>query len=146
MIEKKKPDYSEICDFSIAPFIKLKVLLFLTKITEITYDQIQYLDGADITSYDYILKIVNIKMAVYRILNLLNQEKELSNFQYQSINILNNYLKDQILDGTIPKMNLNKKFGEEILDAVVRSNELEYPDMPECHYCKENILLNITNS
>lgn len=88
--------------------------------------------------------LLDIKLAVKRIKKLLELKscgQELSRFQMQSIDIQNFFLKEMVLEGVLESCGAGIHLVDEIYEVMSICNELVYPDMPDCMWCGENILL-----
>lgn len=67
--------------------------------------------------------------------------EELSLFQMRSLDVQNMFLKEMVLKNVLSKLNVGVQVVNEIKEIVAVANELAYPDMPQCVWCGENILL-----
>lgn len=71
----------------------------------------------------------------------LQHKKKITEFQLQNLFVLNNYLKEFVLQDM--NMNLIETFrlSDKVKEVLLASNDLEYPEMPKCLVCNDNILL-----
>lgn len=124
-------------------FVKLKTHLHLLKIYEVIYEQLEVIeDEYNLKSFDNLLCIVNIKLAIYRMQHLLdlNSKKKINKFQLQNLFVLHNFLQQIVLDDVMIKIQLGENTLDEILDVMIRAAQLTYPKMPKCSICEDNIL------
>nr|CAH7739742.1 unnamed protein product [Callosobruchus chinensis] len=117
----------------------LKLLRQLARISEMVINFVPIIKNYDIKPFIIIHYLVQIKLVVQRLKNLL-QQKDLSSFQMRSIDIQNFFLKEMVAKNILPKANVGKTFIEDMRCVMEVANEMRYPDMIQCIWCGENIL------
>lgn len=123
--------------------IKLKVLRWIARMSEKVYLIVPRIEEYNIKAYVLLHYMVDIKLAVGRMTKLLNiyfTDKKLSLFQMQSLDLLNFFLKEMVAKDILAKANLGETFIDEIYGVMRIANEIQYPPMPHCLWCGENIL------
>lgn len=130
-------------NYSQLSLLKLKTLRLIAKLSEEVYNLVPRITNYDIKPYILLHYMVDIKLAIERINNLLhlrNSGTELTKFQMQSIDVQNFFLKEMVVKDILTKLDVGEEFIDEI-DHIMRiANELRYPQMPQCFWCGENIL------
>lgn len=145
MVRKQLPNTHllKVENIDNSSFLKLKTYMHLIKICEVIYEQLEVVeDEYNLESYDTLLCIVNLKLAIYRMQHVLdlNSKKQINKFQLQNLFVLYNFFQQVILDDVITKIQLGENSLDEILDVMTRAAQLSYPKMPKCTICEDNIL------
>lgn len=123
--------------------VKLKTLRHIAKLSEKLFAVVPNIPQYNIKSFRLLNYMVDIKLAVQRIAKLLDTyftQNKLSLFQMRSLDLLNFFLKEIVSEDVLVEANLGEVFVDEIYNVMRVANELEYPPMPQCNWCGENIL------
>lgn len=134
------PNTKSYSEFSLG---KIKIYMHISKICSTIYDQQDtFINNINIQPYESLRYIFNVTLIIDRIKYLLKLKKEdnITEFQMQNLFLLNNYLKEYVLHDS--QVNLLETFGmcKMIRETMTACNELEYPKMPICLICNDNIL------
>ncbi|KAJ3661420.1 hypothetical protein Zmor_005815 [Zophobas morio] len=125
-------------NYDTLPLLKLKILRWISKLSEKIYPMIARVEEYHIKAYVLLNYAVDIKLAVQRMTKLLNvyfSEKKLSLFQMQSLDLLNFFLKEMVVTDVLTKANLGEVFVDEMYNVMKIANELQYPPMPQWTSC-----------
>lgn len=124
--------------------VQLKTLRQIAKLSESVFNVVPRIHHYNIKPFIVLHYLLEIKMVVMRMKKLFSLKasgKKLSVFQMRSLDIQNFFLKEMVLKNILAKAGVGKKFVNEVTQAIEIANELEYPDMIQCVWCGENILL-----
>lgn len=124
--------------------LQLKTLRIIAKLSENVFNVVPRVQHYNIKPFILLHYLVEIKLVMARmkkLFSLVSNGKELSLFQMRSLDIQNFFLKEMVLKNVLPKMNVGSKIVSEMAEVIEIANELEYPDMMQCIWCGENILL-----
>lgn len=124
--------------------LKVKTLRHIAKLSENVFSVVPRVQHYNVKPFILLHYLVEIKLVMARIrklFSLVSNGKELTLFQLRSLDIQNFFLKDMVLKNVLPKMNVGSKIVTEMTELIEIANELEYPDMMQCVWCGENILL-----
>lgn len=130
-------------DYDSLTLLELKTLLHISKITRVIYSRKVQDVNRNIESVTTLAVIVQIKLAIKRMKDLVQQHaagKQLTQFQMNSLELADAYLREIILGGILKKFGLTKNTADEIYDLMARVHNMEFPPMPSCFSCKNNIL------
>lgn len=124
--------------------LQLKTLRLIAKLSENVFSvvpRVQYYNIKPFILLHYLLEIKLIIARMKKLFSLKSSGKELSLFQMRSLDIQNFFLKEMVLKNILPKVNVGLNVVKELTEVMEIANELHYPDMMQCIYCGENILL-----
>ncbi|KAK4877725.1 hypothetical protein RN001_010231 [Aquatica leii] len=130
-------------DYDKLSLVQLKTCFWLAKSSEMMHDKTQLYRKVSVIKFDEVKYILKIKLAIqhaHYLLQCLASGDNLSEFHMQSLDIINMFLKETILDGIIHKLGLGKVTIDELYDVIIVANELQYPPPPKCLWCEEHIL------
>lgn len=130
-----KPDL----DLDSCSITELKTLRLIAKISESVFVIIKRVYSYNIKPYILLHYLVDIKVILQR-LALVLTEKDLSEFQMQSIDLQVLFLKELVKNGVLLKAQVGKTFISELTHILSIANELVYPDMVRCNYCGEKLI------
>lgn len=129
--------------------LELKTLLHVSRITKvISTKKVQDVNRNIESSTIYDI-LVQIKLAIKRMKDLVHQHqqsKTLSEFQMNSLEIVDSYLREVIMVNTLRKYRMAESTANDIYDLMAYVHNLEFPAMPKCFWCKENILCDVVVS
>ncbi|XP_025830492.1 uncharacterized protein LOC108741769 isoform X2 [Agrilus planipennis] len=146
LVEKKLPCFGlpQNVDYDLFSLTKLKTYLWLAKASEMIIDKVLFINEYNIKTFDDIKMILKIKLTVKHmedLFELYNKNKTLTKFQMNSLYLHNLFLKDVVYDNRLEKLGLGENTFDSITVALTKSNCFEYPEVPTCFICEENILL-----
>lgn len=131
------------------PLAQLKVLLHLSRITEVVTKRKKSDLQKNMEQPSVYERIIQIKLAMCRIsflLNLHQNGKELTTFQYNSLELAVYYLRASVNNGVLERYGLGKNMLEEMYQLLCLAGNLEYPPMARCFWCNDDILLHKKHS
>lgn len=130
-------------DYDTLSLLELKTLLHISKITRVIYSRKVQDVNRNIESVTTLAIIIQIKLAIKRMRDLVqhhSEGKQLTQFQMNSLELVDAYLREIILGNTLKKFGLTKNTANEIYDLMASAHNMEFPPMPRCFWCKNNIL------
>lgn len=122
---------------------KLKTYLHISKISETVFDLHEIVDAELILKpYKTLKCLFEVRLTIYRMKYLLelHSKNQINEFQLQNLFILNNCLKEFIANEENNKLIQGRHIIKKITDVIKVANNLEYPEMPQCAICNNNIL------
>lgn len=135
-------------DYDVLSFLEIKTLFHISKITRVIYSRKVQDVNRNIESATAFAIIMQIKLAIKRMSDLVQQSsdgRQLTQFQMNSLELADSYLKETILGNNLQKFGLTKRTADEIYDLMAVVHNMEFPLMPKCFWCKNNILFYCIN-
>lgn len=124
-------------------FLEAKTFMHISKITKAIYSKKVQDVNRNIDSTTVFNVLIQIKMAIKRMRELIQQHsrgKTLTPFQMNSLELADSYLREVVLGNTLKKFGLTEHTANEIYDLMSCAHNLQYPPMSKCFWCKKNIL------
>lgn len=130
-------------DYDKLTFLELKTLMILSKTTETVYRKKSRDVNRNIEVSTIFEMITNLNLAIQHIRYLLQLHStgiKLTNFQMNTLEILDGYLREVIAADVLQRYQLLENTGNAIYEVMTYMHNLEYPPMPKCYWCNTNIL------
>lgn len=145
MQEKKLPcdGLPADLDYDKLTITQLKTCLWLSKASEMMYDKMYFIKKYKVLRHDEFKYILKIKLSmdyIHRTLEKIIENKPITTFEKQSLDIHVMYLKETIAEDIIPKLGLGKHTIKQLCEILSAANKITYPEPIDCFWCKENIL------
>lgn len=118
----------------------LKMLLHLSRVTQTVYSRITKDINRNIEPPLIFDIILQLKFAINCMSEWMYDCDKLTKFQMNSLEILDGFLRETIHSKVLLRYKLRKTSIDEIYDILSDAHNLEYPEMPKCIWCCNNIL------
>lgn len=121
--------------------LETKTLLHISKITRVIYSRKVKDVNRNIESVTVLGVIMQIKLAIKRLKQLIQlhcEGENLTEFQLNSMEIADTYLREIILGKNLKKFDLTTKTVDEIYDVMAYIRNMQFPHLPKCFWCENS--------